>query len=75
MLIEKRILTPTEVAAMLGYSTQTIYGYIRDGLLKAYRDAGHRSLKIDAGDVEDFLVAWKRTKEPVLPRKRNHDFQ
>lgn len=74
MLVEKFILTPTEAAAMLGYSTQTIYGYIRNGLLKAYRDQGHRSLKIAARDIEDFVSTWKRIKEPVRPSKHTNDF-
>lgn len=74
MTIDKQILTPTEAAAALGYSTQTIYGFIRSGLLKAYRDPGHRSLKIAACDVEDFISTWKRIKEPVRPSKRTNDF-
>ena len=72
MLIDKIILTPTEAAAALGYSTQTIYGYIRNGLLKACRDPGHRSLKIAACDIEDFVSTWKRIKEPVRPSKHTN---
>ena len=59
MIIEKKILTPTEAAATLGYSTQTIYGYIRSGLLKAQSDPGHRLLKIAEKDIEDFIVVLK----------------
>ena len=69
MLIEKSILTPTEVASNLGYSTNTIYKYISEGLLKAYRDPGHRSLKIVESDIEDFLDVWKSKKERIRPAR------
>lgn len=67
---EKYILTPTEAAAKLGCSTQTVYKYIRIGLLKAYRDPGHHALQIFVTDLYDCLDTLKRIKEPVMPSKR-----
>lgn len=67
MLIDKSILTPTDVASKLGYSTNTIYKYIAAGWLKAYRDPGHRSLKILESDIDDFLEVWKSKKERIQP--------
>lgn len=64
---DKLILTPTEAAARLGCSTQTIYKYIRMGILKAYRIFGHRSLQIFITDLYDCLETLKRLREPVMP--------
>ena len=66
---DKFILTPTEAAAKLGCSTQTIYQYIRMGILKAYRIFGHRSLQIFITDLYDCLETLKRLREPVMPSK------
>lgn len=67
----KLILTPTEAGALLGCSAATIYNYIRQGLLKAYRIPGHKIIKIAYSDLLDFIEKWKRIEEPVLPLKRN----
>lgn len=67
---DKLILTPTEAAAKLGCSTQTAYKYIHMGILKAYRDPGHRSLQIIITDLYDCLDTLKRIKELVMPSKR-----
>ncbi len=64
---DKLILTPTEAAAKLGCSTQTVYKYIRMGILKAYRIFGHRSLQILITDLYDCLELLKRLREPVMP--------
>ncbi len=61
MLIELKILTPTNVASSLGYSTGTIYKHIKAGALRAYRENGHR-YKIFEDDLADYLE-WLKPKK------------
>ncbi len=68
---DKFILTPTEAASKLGCSTQTVYKYIHMGILKAYRDPGHRSLQIFITDLYDCLETLKCLREPAMPSKCN----
>lgn len=65
MPVYKVILTATEAAAALGYSTQTIYKYIHDGKLPAYREPGHRAYQIAYDDLKDFVATWKTMKIPA----------
>lgn len=52
----KSTLSTTQVAMMLGVTSQTIANWIDQGQLRASRTpGGHR--RIDAGDLEDFLTA------------------
>lgn len=67
---DKLILTSAEAAAKLGCSTQTVYKYIRIGVLKAYREPGHHALQIFVTDLYDYFDTLKRIKEPVMPSKR-----
>ena len=65
MPIFKLILTATEAAATIGYSTQTIYKYIRTGKLPAYREPGHRAYQIAYDDLKDFVATWTTMKIPA----------
>ena len=66
MPVFKLILTATEAAAAIGYSTQTIYKYIRAGKLPAYREPGHRAYQITYFDLVGFVKTWKTMKIPAV---------
>ena len=66
MPVFKLILTATEAAAAIGYSTQTIYKYIRTGKLPAYRETGHRAYQIIYSDLQGFVATWKTMKIPAV---------
>lgn len=63
MIVDKKILTPTDVASSLNLSTGTVYKYIRAKMLIAYRDRGRRNYQIYEKDVDDFLELLKHAKE------------
>lgn len=64
----KSALSTTQVAMMLGVTSQTIANWIDQGQLRASRTpGGHR--RIDAGDLEDFLtVRGMRMPEEMTAR-------
>ena len=66
MPVFKLILTATEAAAAIGYSTQTIYKYIHAGKLPAYREPGHRAYQIIYSDLQGFVATWKTMKIPAV---------
>ncbi len=63
MLIEKRVLHVSDVASLLGCSSQVVYKLIDTGELKAYK-AG-RAWKIDAQSVLDYIAARLKDKTCV----------
>ena len=66
MPVFKLILTATEAGAAVGYSTPTIYKYIRAGKLLAYREPGHRAYRIAWSDLKDFAETLKAMKMPAI---------
>lgn len=69
MIVEKVILTATEAAAMLGVSTQTVYGMLETGQLRGYRENEYTSWKID----EDALKECAHSREAeALERMRKN---
>lgn len=66
MPVFKLILTATEAGAAIGYSTPTIYKYIRAGKLLAYREPGHRAYRIACTDLQAFVATWKAMKIPAV---------
>ncbi|MBO6303856.1 MAG: helix-turn-helix domain-containing protein [Selenomonadaceae bacterium] len=65
MLINKVVFFASEIASMLGYSTQTVYSLIHTGKLKAFRDEGHKAWRIPESAVEDYLKTRLNGKSPV----------
>lgn len=51
---------PAEAARRLGVEVQTVYNYISDGRLRAYR-LGDKTIRLNLDDVENLLV-------PIVPR-------
>ena len=53
--ISKTLLHVSEVAALLGYSSHTIYNLIKTKQLTAYKEKGCKVWKIPAFAVEDYI--------------------
>ncbi|SHE56360.1 helix-turn-helix domain-containing protein [Schwartzia succinivorans] len=55
MLINKSTFYVSEAATLLSCSSQMIYGLIRTGKLKAYKEEGHNAWKIPDFAIEDYM--------------------
>lgn len=62
MIINKVVFYASEAAAMLGYSTHTIYHLIHIGQLQAFRDKGRKTWRIP----ESSIVAYLNTRMAQL---------
>ena len=51
--MEKKWLTPAEIAEQCGVTTMAVWAWVRRGKLKAYRFG--RSYRIDESDFRDFM--------------------
>ena len=66
----KNVLSTTQVATMLGVSSQTIANWIDQGQLRAARTpGGHR--RVEAADLEEFLAA-RGMRLPESEPERQH---
>jgi excisionase family DNA binding protein len=63
---DNRLLTPVEVAELLGVSVQTVGRWLREGVLPGYRlGVGPKGrVRVRLGDVEGFVVPL-RSKWPA----------
>lgn len=57
---DKQLISPEEVAEILDVTTQTIYGYIKKGIIPASKVG--RKLLINRSDIEDALNGVKSLK-------------
>ena len=57
MLINKTVLFASEAAAVLGYSTHTIYQLIHQGKLPAFREEGHKAWRIPESSIKAYVDA------------------
>jgi excisionase family DNA binding protein len=57
-----RLLSPAEVAKLLGLHRNTVYRKISDGSLPAVRLGEEGPLRVDAGELEEWLAA-----NPAVP--------
>ena len=62
MIINKVVFYASEAAAMLGYSTHTIYHLIHTGQLQAFRDKGRKIWRIP----ESSIIAYLNTRMAQL---------
>lgn len=62
MIINKVVFYASEAAAMLGYSTHTIYHLIHTGQLQAFRDKGRNAWRIP----ESSIIAYLNTRMAQL---------
>ena len=53
MTVEKLIHTATEAAAILGVSTQTVYGMLATGQLRGFRDNEYTAWKVHEDAIKD----------------------
>lgn len=57
MLINKAVFYASEVAALLGYSTHTVYQLIHTGQIQAFRDEGRKAWRIPESSIHAYLSA------------------
>jgi len=62
MIINKVVFYASEAAAMLGYSTHTVYHLIHTGQLQAFRDKGRKTWRIP----ESSIIAYLNTRMAQL---------
>ena len=55
MLINKTVFFASEAAALLGYSTHTVYQLIHQGKLGAFREEGHKAWRIPESSIHAYL--------------------
>ncbi len=55
MIIDKLIFTATEAAAILGISTQTVYGLLEVGKLRGYKENEYSSWKITRDALQEYV--------------------
>ena len=55
MVINKMVFYASEAAAMLGYSTHTVYQLIHTGQLQAFRDEGRKTWRIPESSIMAYL--------------------
>ena len=55
MMINKVVFFASEAAALLGYSTHTVYHLIHSGQLPAFREDGHKTWRIPESSIQAFL--------------------
>lgn len=55
MIIDKLIFTATEAAAILGISTQTVYGLLEAGKLRGYKENEYSSWKITRDALQEYV--------------------
>ena len=55
MIIDKLIFTATEAAAILGISTQTVYGLLEMGKLRGYKENEYSSWKITRDALQEYV--------------------
>lgn len=55
MIINKIVFYASEAAAMLGYSTHTVYHLIHTGQLQAFRDKGQKAWRIPESSIIAYL--------------------
>lgn len=55
MIIDKLIFTATEAAAILGISTQTVYGLLESGKLRGYKENEYSSWKITRDALQEYV--------------------
>jgi excisionase family DNA binding protein len=64
---EKRLLTVTETAAVLGCSRANVYGLIEAGELPVIAVGKSRGYRIDCRDIDEFIERRKTCKEGRRP--------
>ena len=64
------LLTAKELAALLGVSPKTIYGYVARNLIPNYRIAA--SVRLRARDIADWLAPMRRDRNPDCVRFPHH---
>ena len=57
MMINKMVFAVAEAAAILSYSSQTVYHLIHTRQLFAYKDEGRKAWRIPEKAIEDYLNA------------------
>jgi len=65
-----KVVSPREAARQLGVQTSTIYSWIRNGILPAYKlPSGY--FRIREVDLQAFLTPIKGKKEPGEAEEKN----
>ena len=65
MMINKMVFFASEAAALLGYSTHTVYHLIHTGQLQAFRDEGRKAWRIPENAIIAYLNACTAQKEAI----------
>lgn len=64
--MSEELLTPAEVATMLQFSRQTVYGWLKSGKLPHIK-LGPRTIRIYRHELDRFLEAHKYEPESPVP--------
>ena len=65
MIINKLVFYASEAAAMLGYSTHTVYHLIHTGQLQAFRDEGRKTWRIPESSIIAYLNARTAQQDEI----------
>ena len=65
MLIEKFVFTVAEAAALIGYSSGTVYRLIHRNAIMAYKDEGGRVWHIPSDSIVDYVAARMHKNAPM----------
>ena len=65
VIINKLVFYASEAAAMLGYSTHTVYYLIHTGQLQAFRDEGRKTWRIPESSIIAYLNARTAQQDEI----------